>query len=449
MAGTATLGGRQARGTATNAALAGRLQEVRARTLFLVEGLSDEALNQVHDPLMSPIAWDLGHIATFEDLWLVQKAFGRPALRADLGTVYDPFTAPRSERGTLPYLRGADVLRHLEAVRGRTLALLEDADLSGSAEPLLAEGFAYEMVLRHEQQHTETILQTLQIMISEPYDPPARRTLPPAEDVEGDMALVPGGPFEMGAPPEGFAYDNERPRHAHDVPAFLIDRVPVTNGQMLDFIGDGGYRRPELWAAAGWAWREREAVELPRYWSCDDGAYLVRAFGAEAPVDPGLPVCHVSWYEADAYARWAGKRLPSEAEWEKAAAWDPGSGQSRPHPWGGQAASERVANLGQLSFGAAPSGAYRGGESACGMRQAAGDVWEWTASPFEGYRGFRAFPYREYSEEFFGGPYRVLRGGSWATQPEAVSNTFRNWDYPERRQIFAGFRCAADPEERG
>jgi len=448
MAGTATLGGRHARGTATNAALAGRLQEVRARTLFLVEGLSDEALNQVHDPLMSPIAWDLGHIATFEDLWLVQKAFGRPALRADLGKVYDPFTAPRSERGALPYLRGADVLRHLEAVRGRTLALLEDADLSGAAEPLLAEGFVYEMVLRHEQQHTETILQTLQIMISEPYDPPARRTLPPAEDVEGDMALVPGGPFEMGAPPEGFAYDNERPRHAHDVPAFLIDRVPVTNGQMLDFIGDGGYRRPELWAAAGWAWREREAVELPRYWSCDDGAYLVRAFGAEAPVDPGLPVCHVSWYEADAYARWAGKRLPSEAEWEKAAAWDPGSGQSRPHPWGGQAASERVANLGQLSFGAAPSGAYRGGESPCGMRQAAGDVWEWTASPFEGYRGFRAFPYREYSEEFFGGPYRVLRGGSWATQPEAVSNTFRNWDYPERRQIFAGFRCAADPEER-
>jgi len=449
MAGTATLGGRHARGTATNAALAGRLQEVRARTLFLVEGLSDAALNQVHDPLMSPIAWDLGHIATFEDLWLVQKAFGRPALRADLGKVYDPFTAPRSERGTLPYLRGADVLRHLEAVRGRTLALLEDADLSGAAEPLLAEGFVYEMVLRHEQQHTETILQTLQIMISEPYDPPARRTLPPAEDVEGDMALVPGGPFEMGAPPEGFAYDNERPRHAHDVPAFLIDRVPVTNGQMLDFIGDGGYRRPELWAAAGWAWREREAVELPRYWSCDDGTYLVRAFGAEAPVDPGLPVCHVSWYEADAYARWAGKRLPSEAEWEKAAAWDPGSGQSRPHPWGGQAASERVANLGQLSFGAAPSGAYRGGESPCGMRQAAGDVWEWTASPFEGYRGFRAFPYREYSEEFFGGPYRVLRGGSWATQPEAVSNTFRNWDYPERRQIFAGFRCAADPEERG
>jgi gamma-glutamyl hercynylcysteine S-oxide synthase len=444
---SATVGSPQAGGTATNAALAGRLQEVRARTLFLIEGLSDEALNQVHDPLMSPIAWDLGHIATFEDLWLAQNAFGSAPLRADLGQVYDPFTAPRSERGALPYLRGAGVLGHLEAVRARTLALLEDADLSGSGGELLTDGFVYEMVLRHEQQHTETILQTLQIMIGEPYEPPVRRPLPAAERAAADMALVPGGPFEMGAPSRGFAYDNERPRHAQDLPPFLIDRVPVTNGQMTDFIADGGYRRPELWTADGWEWREREAVELPRYWSCDDGVHIVRSFGEEAPVDPALPVCHVSWFEADAYARWAGKRLPTEAEWEKAAAWDPESGQSRPHPWGGQPASERVANLGQLAFGPAPSGAYRCGESPCGMRQAAGDVWEWTSSPFEGYTGFRAFPYREYSEEFFGGPYRVLRGGSWATQPEAVSNTFRNWDYPQRRQIFAGFRCAADAEE--
>ena len=212
----ATLGGSQAGDAATHAALAGRLQEVRARTLFLVEGLSDEALNEVHDPLMSPIAWDLGHIATFEDLWLVQNAFGRPPLRADLGRVYDPFSAPRSERGSLPYLRAADVLRHMEAVRERTLALLETADLSGSGNPLLADGFVYEMVLRHEQQHTETILQTLQIMVSEPYQPPARRPVPEAESVAGDMALIPGGPFEMGAPGVGFAYDNERPCHAHD-----------------------------------------------------------------------------------------------------------------------------------------------------------------------------------------------------------------------------------------
>jgi iron(II)-dependent oxidoreductase len=285
-------------------------------------------------------------------------------------------------------------------------------------------------------------------MTTEAYEPPARRGLPPADRIAGEMAFVPAGPFEMGATARRFAYDNERPRHASAVGAFLIDRVPVTNGDMLEFIEDGGYSRPELWGADGWTWRRREDVDMPRYWERRGGGYVVRSFAEERALDATLPVCHVSWHEADAYARWAGKRLPTEAEWEKAAAWDPAGGDSRPQPWGHGPANERVANLDQLAFGCAPSGAYARSESACGMRQAAGDVWEWTASPFVGYRGFRAFPYREYSEEFFGGPYRVLRGGSWATRPDAVSNTFRNWDHPERRQIFAGFRCAADFGER-
>jgi iron(II)-dependent oxidoreductase len=442
----ATIGERR-RDAATRESIGARLEAVRARTLLLVEGVSEHALNEVHDPLMSPIAWDLGHIATFEDLWLVQSAFDRPPLRGDLGTVYDPFTAPRSERGALPYLRTDDALRHLEAVRDRTLELLDGADLDESGGPLLAGAFVYEMVLRHEQQHSETILQTLQIMTAEPYVPPVREALPAAEPVEGEMGFVPAGPFEMGAPPRGFAYDNERPRHARHVGGFAIDRVPVTNGAFIEFVEDGGYSRPDLWRREGWAWREREGVELPRYWERGGGAYLVRSFDATAAVDLALPVCHVSWHEADAYARWAGKRLPTEAEWEKAAAWDPALGDSRPQPWGQRPAGAHLANLDQLGFGCAPAGAYARGESACGMRQAAGDVWEWTASPFEAYRGFRAFPYTEYSEEFFGGPHRVLRGGSWATQPDAVSNTFRNWDHPERRQIFAGFRCAADVEQ--
>jgi iron(II)-dependent oxidoreductase len=303
------------------------------------------------------------------------------------------------------------------------------------------------MVLRHEQQHSETILQTLQIMTAERYRPPASCPLPAADPVDGEMAVVPAGPFEMGAPGDGFAYDNERPRHARDLKAFLIDRLPVTNGGLIEFIEDGGYSRPELWRGEGWAWRARHGVDLPCYWARHAGGYGVRAFGADRPVDAAQPACHVSWHEADAYARWAGKRLPTEAEWEKAAAFDPAGGESRPQPWGDEPAGERLANLGQLAFGCAPSGAYAAGESACGMRQAAGDVWEWTASAFEAYPGFHAFPYREYSEEFFGGPFRVLRGGSWATQPEAVSNTFRNWDHPERRQIFAGFRCAADVDD--
>jgi gamma-glutamyl hercynylcysteine S-oxide synthase len=428
-----------------------RLGKVRARTLSLVESLSEDALNRVHDPLMSPVVWDLGHMATFEDLWLAQNAFGAPPLRAGLDRVYDPFTAARSERGELPYLRSEDCLGYMEAVRARTLELLAEADLTPDAGPLLSGGFVYELILRHEMQHSETILQTLQIMTAEVYAPrPVYAWPTPAAGRQKDMVLVPGGPFEMGALAAlehgVFAYDNELQRHERELPAFLIDVAPVTNGEFAAFVQDGGYDRPDLWSPAGWQWREQKRRALPRYWSRDGDGFVVRRFAEVEPLDPEQPVCHVSWFEADAFARHAGKRLPSEAEWEKAASWDAAAQAKRTYPWGESASTPSLANLDQLAFGTAPAGAYPDGASASGALQMLGDVWEWTADGFEAYPGFEAFPYREYSEEFFGGPYRVLRGGSWATQPEAVTNTFRNWDYPERRQIFAGLRCARDAE---
>jgi iron(II)-dependent oxidoreductase len=419
-------------GPATREGIAQRLGDVRERTMLLVEQLSDDALNTVHSPLMSPIVWDLGHIATFEDLWLAHSAFGRPLLREGLGDVYDPGAAPRSERGGLPYLRSEDALRYMDEVRTRVLELLDAADLSPGSSPLLRGAFVYEMVLRHEQQHTETILQTLQLMTSDTYVPPRQRDVPGAEPVDHAMAVVPAGPFEMGAGSGGFAYDNERPRHTRRLAAFGIDRVPVTNGEFLGFIADGGYDRREAWSPEGWTWRTEEGAQAPAYWRNEGRQWLVRSFGEWAPVDPALPACHVSWFEADAFARWAGKRLPTEAEWEKAAA--------------GTAPGHDRANLGQLAFGRAPAGAFAPGDSDHGVRQLLGDVWEWTASGFNAYPGFTAFPYPEYSQDFFGGPFRVLRGGSWATQEGAVSQTFRNWDHPQRRQIFAGFRCAADVE---
>ena len=331
----------------------------------------------------------------------------------------------------------------------RTLGLLEATDLGESGDALLADGFVYELVLRHEQQHSETILQTLQIMTTEPYEPPARRGSAPAGRLVGEMAFVPGGPFEMGAPARGFAYDNERPRHASAVGPFLIDRVPVTNGGMLEFIEDGGYCRPELWGDAGWAWRTREGVgHAPLLGAPGQrlrGAFL-RAGAATRRHAPGVPRVVARGRRlralggqaaADGDRMGEGRRLGPRGRRQPATALGrrgPPTNGSR--TWASSASA------------APPAGAYSGGESACGMRQAAGDVWEWTASGFDGYPGFRAFPYREYSEEFFGGPYRVLRGGSWATQPDAVSNTFRNWDHPERRQIFAGFRCAANVEEQ-
>ncbi len=418
-------------GPVSQESIAHRLEAVRARTMLLVEQLSDEALNTVHSPLMSPIVWDLGHIATFEDLWLAHSAFGATMLRERLGDVYDPNAAPRRERGGLPYLHSEDAFRYMDEVRGRVLDLLGRADLSAGSTPLLRDAFVFEMVLRHEQQHTETILQTLQLMTSDEYVPPRRRALPEPEPLDADMALVPAGPFEMGADVRGFAYDNERPRHVRDVGAFRIDRAPVTNGEFIEFIEDGGYERRDCWSTEGWAWRTAEGGGAPAYWQRDGGRWLVRSFSEWSEVDPALPVCHVSWFEADAFARWAGKRLPTESEWEKAAA--------------GSRTGD--ANLDQLAFACAPAGAFAAGRSDFGIRQALGDVWEWTASGFDAYAGFEAFPYPEYSQDFFGGPFKVLRGGSWATQAGAVTTTFRNWDYPRRRQIFAGFRCAADVED--
>jgi gamma-glutamyl hercynylcysteine S-oxide synthase len=417
------------------------LSEARERTLWLVESVSDEDLERVHDPLMSPLVWDLGHIAAFEDLWVSGRGTGMAPLRPDLMEVYDATETPRSGRGALPYLRRAEALEYMAAVRERALRVLDSMDLSPGLGDLHAGGFVWELIVQHEQQHTETMLQTLQLAAPSTYAPP-RRALPPAPARElGGMVRIEAGPFEMGDAGRWFAYDNERPRHELHLPAFEIDRLPVTNGDYVEFVEDGGYSREDLWDPAGWDWRVRAGVERPLYWA-EDGSE--RRFDRIAEIDVTRPVMHVSWYEADAFARWAGKRLPTEAEWEKAAAWGPYASGARRQPWGDHPPTHDVVNLDQTAFGPAPAGAYPGGASAYGVLGMAGDAWEWTATYFTGYPGFHAYPYREYSALFFGSEYRVLRGGSWATRFRVARNTMRNWDYPQRRQIFAGFRCARD-----
>jgi iron(II)-dependent oxidoreductase len=417
------------------------LADARERTHWLVETISEADLERVHDPLMSPLVWDLGHIAAFEDLWVSGRGTGMRPLRPDLMEVYDATETPRAHRGDLPYLRRDEALDFMERVRERALLVLERMDLSPGLGDLHSGGFLWELLVQHEHQHNETMLQCLQLAAPGTYSPP-RRALPHAlRNPPQGMARVESGPFEMGDPSRWFAYDNERPRHERHLAAFEIDRLPVTNGDYIEFARDGGYARPELWTTAGWAWRTRDGIERPLYWSADGSE---RRFDRVADIDAGRPVMHVSWYEADAFARWAGKRLPTEAEWEKAAAWGPYASGPRRQPWGDEPPSHETANLDQTAFGPAPAGAYPGGASAYGVLGLVGDAWEWTASDFTAYPGFRAYPYREYSELFFGDEYKVLRGGSWATRTRVIRNTMRNWDFPERRQIFAGFRCARD-----
>jgi gamma-glutamyl hercynylcysteine S-oxide synthase len=417
------------------------LGEARERTLWLVESVSEADMERVHSTLLSPLVWDLGHIAAFEDLWLCQQAGGLPPLRPDLADVYDATLTPRAHRGDLPYLRQAEAREFMVAVRERALDVLNAADLSETANQLTRDGLVWDMLVQHEHQHNETMLQTLSLAAPGVYAP-ERRPLPasPPGQRGPDMVRIDGGPCVLGSSSDGFVYDNERPAHEVDVPTFEIDRLPVTNADFMLFVEGGGYRRRDWWSDEGWAWREAEGIELPHYWTADGE---VRAFERTSPLEPDKPVMHVSWYEADAYARSRGKRLPTEAEWEKAASWDEASGEQRLLPWGHDPPGARLANLDHTAFGPARVGAFPAGASPYGVLGMVGDAWEWTASDFTGYPGFEPFPYREYSEIFFGSEYKVLRGGSWATRPSVARASFRNWDYPIRRQIFAGFRCAA------
>jgi iron(II)-dependent oxidoreductase len=343
-------------------------------------------------------------------LWLVQTIGDREPMRGELGRFYDAIENPRKTRNELPILRGAELRSYMAEVRERTLDVLDGLDLDSSDDPVVRGGFVYDLILAHEYQHNETMLQLLQMV--ESYEPARRDTTPAAESVADGPETVPieGGQVEIGAGPEGFAYDNERPRHRVELAPFRIDRTPVTNGAFAEFVADTG-------------------AEPPKYWERDgEGGWVRTAMGRTEELDPGLPVIHVDWNQADAFARWAGKRLPTEHEWEAAA----------------RGADRERANLDQLAFGCAPAGAYADGAADCGAVQMLGDVWEWTASDFEAYTGFRAFPYPEYSEVFFGPEHKVLRGGAWATRRDVIRPSFRNWDLPQRSQIFSGVRCVQE-----
>lgn len=419
------------------------LTTARARTALLTGSVDDAELTAQHSPLMSPLVWDLAHIGNQEEQWLLRTVAGRTPLRPEIDSVYDAFEHPRAERPALPLLPPAEARGYAADVRGRVLDVLERTPLHGG--PLLDAAFAFGMIAQHEQQHDETMLITHQLRrgpvaltAADPPPAPADAAALPAD------VLVPGGEFTMGTSTEPWALDNERPAHRREVAAFRIDTVPVSNGAFVRFIEDGGYAEPRWWHPQGLAMVREHGLTAPLFWHREGRQWLRRRFGVREPVPLDQPVVHVSWYEADAYARWAGRRLPTEAEWEVAARLDPVTGRSRRYPWGDADPTADHANLGQRHLSPAPVGSYPQGASALGVRQLIGDVWEWTASDFLPYPGFVAFPYREYSQVFFGAAHKVLRGGSFAVDQVACRGTFRNWDLPVRRQIFAGFRTACD-----
>lgn len=420
------------------------LERVRMRTRTILEPVTEADAARQHDPLMSPLLWDLGHIAAFESLWLLRNLDG-PIEFSEMPGVFNPFEHPRATRGTLdlPTLAGArqELERVRQAVRQRLAAERFD-----TASPLLRDAYVVRMVAQHESQHQETMLQTLQLKQGAPYAAPRAWSPPPGTPVaaEGAMVSCRFGRVSVGTDDRGEAYDNERPRHEIDVAPFWIDVTPVTNGAFLKFVEDGGYDDRAVWSDAGWAWRQESGVASPKHWEKGSTGWTVRTMDRVESLDPLRPVCHVGRHEAEAYARSVGKRLPTELEWEVAATWDPANRRQQRYPWGDERPTPELANVDQLAFGTAQVGAYARNVSPAGCYGMIGDVWEWTSSDFRGYPGHESFPYPEYSEVFFGSEYTVLRGGSWATAADVARGTFRNWDYPIRRQIFSGFRCARD-----
>jgi iron(II)-dependent oxidoreductase len=427
------------------------LLDARQRTLLLVGPLSQEELATQHSPLMSPVLWDMGHIAHFEELWLVRNLEG-PVEFVEMPGMYNPFENPRPTRGTLPLPGIAGTLQVMGDVRRLVLDRLGATHGNGNGHAhvdpeLLRDGYVFRMVAQHEYQHDETILQALQLRTDPPYRAPRGVAVPAGRPMDGEwdgMVRFPGGSVQIGTDDRSAAYDNERPRHGVDIPPFWIGAAPVTAGEYLRFVEDGGYDTRGLWSEAGWKWRDESGARAPQFWERGADGWTVRRMDRVTALEADVPVCHVCWHEAQAYCRWAGVRLPTEQEWEAAASWDPATGTKRAYPWGDEPPGPLHANLDQLAFQPAPVGAYPLNVSPIGCHGMIGDVWEWTASDFRPWPDFRAFPYAEYSEVFFGPDYKVLRGGSWATRPGAVRNTFRNWDYPIRRQIFSGFRVARD-----
>jgi iron(II)-dependent oxidoreductase len=424
------------------ATLVGWMRDARARSLAALAGL--DAAQQLGPCLLivNPPRWELGHVAWFNERWAWRHLRGLPPLRADGDALYDSAKVAHDTRWHLPLPTWAETEAY-----GRTIVERLVEKLSGH-EPDAEERYFHQLAVFHEDMHGEAFLYTRQTLA---YTPPAIDPAPPppvVSRVEGD-AKVPGGEFSLGAAPgEAFVFDNEKWAHPVRLEPFRIARRPVTNAEFAAFVADGGYRRPELWAPEGWRWRERVRAEHPVYWREMSSGWEVRVFDRWHPLPPDHPIIHVNWYEADAYCRWAQRRLPTETEWEAAAAGEPSpDGRSlaprkRPYPWGEAPPGVEQANLDACHVGTVSVHAYAAGDSAFGCRQMWGNVWEWTATDFQPYPGFVVDPYREYSAPWFGN-HKVLRGGCWATRARLLRNTWRNFYTPDRRDVLAGFRTCA------
>jgi len=422
--------------------LARIVADARERTLELVKDLEPAQFDVCLLETVNPFRWELGHVAFFFESFVL-RLLGHAPVLADGERLYDSFKVEHDSRWSLPLPSLDETLAYMHQIQRLVVERL------GDREPDAEETYLYLLATLHEDMHGEAFTYMRQTL---GYRPPRIGNATPPEPAgphPGDVE-IPGGVFQLGAAENHpFVFDNEMWAHPVEVAPFRIAKAPVTNAEFRAFVEDGGYEREDLWSFQGWAWRQSVALHNPVYWR-NSGSWRRMHFDKPVELEPHHPVVHVSWYEAEAYCTWAGRRLPTEAEWELAASGEPdGDGGISPHkrtrPWGDGVNDTVYGNLDSRTIGCVDVGAYPDGDSAFGCRQMLGNVWEWTASPFYPYPGYLVDqPYREYSAPWFG--YRkVLKGGCWATRSRLINNMYRNFFLPDRTDIFAGFRtCAVD-----
>ncbi len=423
--------------------IAEQVADARARTLTLLQGLGADQLMGPRLAIVNPLRWEVGHAAYFHEYWVLRQHLGEAPGRPDVDRLYDSITIAHDDRWDLPLPAMPETLGYMQDVLQRVRARL----LDGREDP--RRDYLAQYAVFHEDMHTEAFTYTRQTLA---YPAPAigaaRDPAWEAGALAGD-AEVPGGTLWLGAREgDGFCFDNEKWAHPVDVAPFRIARAAVSHSEYAAFVDDGGYRRPELWDPEGWDWRQQAGLDHPIYWRRGAAGWEVRRFDRWAPLPRDAAVIHVCWHEAQAYCRWADRRLPTEVEWEVAAAGEPtADGRSlaprkRRYPWGDAPPTPERANLDGGALGTVDVGALPAGDSAFGCRQMIGNAWEWTDTVFGPYPGFTPDMYRDYSQPLFG-KTRVLRGGCWATRGRLIRNTWRNYYGPERNDVFAGFRTCA------
>jgi iron(II)-dependent oxidoreductase len=427
---------------ASAAELVAQLREARHRIRRLTEDLSSSELMGPRLEIVNPVLWEIGHVGWFHEYWTLRHAHGRAPLIERGDRLWDSSAVPHATRWQLDLPDRAGTFHYLADVLARQEDLLGGALDDGA-------GYFYELAIRHEDMHVEALTYSRQTLSYAPPRGLGDAGRPPAGALPGDAAIS-GGTWRLGSTAaDGFVFDNEKWAHETALAPFRIARAPVTNAEFAAFVDGGGYGVREFWSDAGWAWRLRRNAERPVYWQPKrDGVWTVRHYRALEELAPHAPVVFVNWFEAEAWCRWAGRRLPSEAEWEAAAIGMPAPNGTRladgrrRWPWGDAAPMPARANLDFTFDGPIDVAACADGDSAFGCRQMIGNVWEWTASDFLPFAGFAADPYKDYSQPWFG-TRKVLRGGCWATSARIARPAYRNFFTPDRSDVFAGFRTCA------